>query len=131
MDRRSEEIDLDTFCKMGFPTFDEFRKNPDKWRKDAEELFGSVEGSHQDPFERKRLHKQKYMWRDQYKCDSIEQLQRIAASEGYPNAQDLEICPIKMLIDGTNKRGRTELVVQFWPKWEWKLKGKVLTNDDA
>lgn len=128
MDQLSE-FDLNELQKLGFPTFDQFKKNPDKWRKGLEEIFVSVEGSVQNRFARDRLVHQKYMWRDQYKCDSIEQVQRIAEGEGY-KANDLEICPLKIMLDGTDVGGRTELVVQFWPKWEWQAKGKVLTNND-
>jgi hypothetical protein len=122
-------IHLDTICKMGFPTFDEFRKNPDKWRKGIDEIFVSMEKSTQIPGRRNRLTKQRYMWRDQFKIESLEKLQRVAKEEGY-TANDLEMCPVQMNVDGTDPRGRIEIVIQVWPKWEWQAKGKVLTNND-
>jgi len=128
MNTLPDEIDLQTICNFGFPTFDEYRKNPDKWKKGLEEIFASVDASLQGDG-RKYLVRQTYKWRDQYKCDSLEEVQRIAKNEGY-TANELEICPIRFLTDGTSLTGRVEIEVQFWPKWEWKAKGKVLTNDD-
>lgn len=111
-----------------FPTFDEFKKNPDKYRARADELFESVDGS-SHTF-RKRIKKQSYMWRDQYKCDALENIERICREEGFTPFQ-LEMEPTVRLLNGTSADGDVEIIVRFWPKDEFRARGGVVANDKA
>lgn len=132
---QDEEISLPLDAMMsavGFPTFDEFKKNPDHWREKflghKEEIFQSVESSTQTDFVRKQLTEQRYYWRDQYDCGkSLEKIQRIAREEGY-EPWDLEMEPVIRPVHGTSGRGPVEIIVRFWPKVEWAAKGKIITN---
>lgn len=124
-----EMIPFESLVKVGFPTFDEFKKNPDKYRKAADEVFASADASTQVQGMRKKLDSQKYMWRNVYECSSLEQLERIAREEGY-EANDLEMLPITRKLHGTDEQGDIEIIVQYWPKGEYQLMGKVSTNSD-
>lgn len=110
---------------LGFPTFDEFRKAPQKWRRDPEELFTGID---KGSLTAKR-ESHKYYWRN-YACDSLEQAQRIAKDEGY-DAKDLQEQPIRRMKHGSSVDGDTEVHVHLWPIIEYKLmnpKG-VVFND--
>lgn len=124
-----EMIPFDSLIKVGFPTFDEFRKNPDKYRKGADELFASADASTQNPGMRRKLDSQKYMWRNQYVCSSLEQIERIAKEEGF-QANDLEMLPITRKLHGTDEQGDIEIIIQYWPKGEFQAMGRVSTNND-
>lgn len=121
---------LEFLIPRGFPTFDEFKKNPDKYRINPEHLFESADGSVTTGM-RKRLFRQKYYWRDQYDCgDSLEKVQRIAKDEGY-EITDLEMQPRVATMDGTSKQGRVEITVHFWPKAEFKAMGGIVANEQS
>lgn len=123
-----EKDELDWLLTRGFPTFDEFRKNPDKWRLRPEQLFESADASTQVPHFRKLVSTQKWQWKDQFKCDSLEQIERIAKEEGF-QVQDLEMEPLVNRIHGTSADNQVEIVVRFWPKSEFKARGGVVAND--
>ena len=108
----------------GFPTFDEFKANPDKWREKSEELFDCIDESTQ--MKRKQLMKQRYSWRDQYECDSLEQLQRIMLGEGY-TMDECEMQPCVRLINGTSDN-EIEIMVKLWPKVELQAMGGIVAN---
>jgi hypothetical protein len=110
----------------GFPTFDEFKKNPDKYRRRPEEILESADRS--TIAFRDRVSKQRYGWRDQYVFDSLEQVQRVIKDEGYSEL-DLEMEPIVRPLNGSSRDGKVEIIVRFWPKIEWARKGKVITDD--
>ena len=133
MDRDSDTetmIPFEALARMGFPSFDEFKKNPDKWRKASDEIFSSVEASTQIKRQRRALKRQKFMWKDIYECDSLEKVQQIAKNEGFePN--DLEMVPLARQMDGTSQDGRLEIVIHFWPRDEYKALGGVCTNEDG
>jgi hypothetical protein len=104
----------------GFPTFDEFKKNPDNWRRGYDDLFKSADES--SVVFRKNIKETKYMWKDQFECSSIEQVERIARDEGFvPN--DLEMCPKKTAISGMNENAGVSVIIQFWPKGEFRKRG--------
>lgn len=129
MEQPSDELPMgvliDWATRHGFPTFDQFRKNPDKWRQRADELFESIDNSSMTF--KKQIAKQKYMWRDTHECTSLEQVQRICKEEGY-SPLDLEMEPRVVPLDGTQQNGRVEITVHFWPKEELALKGKVVPH---
>lgn len=111
---------------MGFPTFDQFKKNPDKYRIGVEQLFESADGS--TTMGREKLATQTYYWRDQYDCGtSLEKVERIAKEEGY-GIGDLEMQPKVHKLDGTSGEGRRWICVHFWPKAEFKAMGGIVTN---
>lgn len=124
-----EMIDWGFLEKIGFPTIDEFKKNPDKYRKGVDELFASADASTQSNSLRKKLDSQKHMWRDQYLCSSLENLERIAKEEGF-QANDLEMLPTVRKLHGTDEAGDIEIIIQWWPKGEYQTMGRVSTNSD-
>ena len=109
-----------------FPSFDEFKKNPDKWRSRPEEIFESADASTISL--REKLKSQKYSWKDQYVCDSLEQLERIAKEEGF-SPTDLEMMPKARSQNGTSADGDIEIIVEFWPKNDVRQMGGIVTND--
>lgn len=111
--------------KFGFPTFDEFRKNPDKYRRKKDELLECADGS--SITDRKRIKQTTYMWKDSIKLTSLEQVERVAKEEGF-TLHDLEMSPHMLERDGTSKLGAIEQVIQFWPKADLKQKGLVIAN---
>jgi hypothetical protein len=129
VDQRSD-IDLDEcmpwLIAHGFPTFDEFKRSPDKWRKRPDEILESADSS--TLTFRNAVERQRYMWRDQYSFGSLEQIERVCKEEGY-SPSDLEMEPIVRPLHGSSREGKVEIVIRFWPKDEWMRKGKVITND--
>lgn len=117
---------IEWLTQRGFPTFEEFKKNPDKWRPRSEEILESADRS--SISYRARLGKQSYMWKDQIECKTLEQLQRICKEEGY-DPLNLEMRPILKPRGGTGKDRRTDLVIQFWPKHLLRLMGGIIAND--
>lgn len=64
----------------GVPTFEQFCKNPKRYRKNAEETFEAVdEGGHAM---RHLMHSMTYEIFG-YKCTTLEEVQRIASSQGF------------------------------------------------
>lgn len=111
---------------MGFPTFDQFKKNPDKWRKRKEEIFESADLS--SITFKDSVKRQVYMWRDKYTCKTLEQLETICKSEGY-DPLDLQMNPIVKPLNGTSNQGQVEVVIQFWPKDEFEARGGKVILD--
>lgn len=111
---------------MGFPTFDQFRKNPDKWRKGTNEVLESADLS--SVTFKDSVKRQVYMWRNKYTCKTLEQLETICKSEGY-NPKDLQMRPIVKPINGTSNQGQVEIVIQFWPQDEFEARGGKIVVD--
>jgi hypothetical protein len=105
----------------GFPTFDEFKKNPDKWRRDKEEMFVAIDRGSSVKTDKKQI----YYWKDLYRCSSLEQAQRIALDEGY-TASDLQEEPIRRTRQGSSSAQDTEVIVRLWPKEEFRRRGGVI-----
>lgn len=112
--------------KMGFPTFDQFRKNPDKYRKGREEIFESADQS--SITFKNSVKRQVYMWKDQYTCKTLEQLETICKNEGF-TPSDLQMRPIVKPVSGTSNQNQVEIVIQFWPKDEFEAKGGKVILD--
>lgn len=110
----------------GFPPFDEFKKNPDKWRRRGDELFQSADES--SITFRKLIKDTKYYWKDVMECKSLEVVERVARDEGF-SIDQLEMSPKKFAISGTNEQGGIEMRIQFWPKEEFARMGGKVLND--
>lgn len=93
---------------MGFCTFEEFRKNPAKWRPDPEQLFASVERA--ASIVNKDMKWIRYEI-DFYKCDTLEKVQDVCRQIGYREG-DLTA---KILIDQLGG-GKCGLTVKFFHK---------------
>jgi hypothetical protein len=108
----------------GFPSFDEFKKNPDKWRRGTDDFFKTLDDSSQ--VFRKAIKETKYFWKDEIECKSLEMLERVAKEEGF-HPDQLEMCPKKRSLTGTNELGGVGMYIQVWPKEEFRrLGGKVI-----
>lgn len=107
-----------------FPTFSEFIKNPDRWRNRADSIFESADQS--SVTFKKNVKKHTYSWKDEYACNSLEQVERIAKEEGL-TPLDLEMCPKVRPIHGTDS-SKLEIVIQFWPKEEFKNRGGLVMD---
>lgn len=68
--------------KFGLPTFEEFAKNPDQWRKAADEALCLAEKGSQLEGLRKLVVKKTYQVAG-YKCDTLEEAERVALNEGW------------------------------------------------
>ena len=94
----------------GAPTFEQFRKNPDKWRLPKDHLFLSADrGS--DIFKDVRKHNY-YFHREGLptKCRSLEDVEAVCKLEGI-KPDELEMKVFKETVDG-----KTEMNVHFRKK---------------
>ena len=99
---------LDNPNKYGLPTFQEFAKNPAKWKQGVEELFEIVDKGSTELNRLIRKHEYRILG---YKCDSLEEVQRIMNAEGI-RLEDFEI-------KGDLHRetaGKLKVIVDFVPK---------------
>lgn len=71
----------------GFPTFEEFSKNPDKYRDTLDNVMERIDNGPKQY--RTNLEKTVYYF-ETYKCDSLEQAQRIASEEGLDLLKDFD-----------------------------------------
>lgn len=110
-----------------FPTFEEFKANPDKYRARPDELFESIDALNVEWKE--RVSSVKYYWRGIYECKTLHRIYDIAMNEGYQGS-DLEMEPIAEAMDGTsnNHLTRVSVRVNVWPKEEFKASGGVVAN---
>lgn len=111
-----------------FPSFEQFAKDPEKWRNQEEDIFISI--AQLNVFFKSRVKEVKYYWRGIYKCDTLERLQHITREEGYKGS-DLEMQPIAEAADGTSNHStsKVNLRVNVYSKIEMKLMGGVIAND--
>lgn len=90
--------------KFGAPTFQEFCRDPDKWRQGGDRLFRSISnGGMINQF----LKSMEYEFMG-YKTKSLEEIERIAKNEGY-EIRDLEMLP--QFVDVGRDKGK--LLVRF------------------
>jgi hypothetical protein len=106
----SEELTIDDLLQdpksFGAPTFEEYAKNPERWRKAADDIFaqvdlGSVLG----------LNKvvEKYRFKIlNYKCDTLEEVEKVCKNEGW-DIRKLEIHPEIVPLGG----GKCDIEVTF------------------
>lgn len=102
-DNQSDDITLDDIISnpkdFGAPTFEEFAKNPEKWKFASEHVLNMVDVGSLGPL-KKFIAKQTYEIAG-YKCDSLEEVERIAKNEGY-DIRFLEINP-QVIKEGGDK----------------------------
>jgi len=95
--------------RFGIPAFDEFKKDPDKYRKRPDDLFASADASTQTF--REVLRKQRYFWKNEYEANSLEEIERICREEGI-SYDSLNMCPAVVPVEA----GKFDIFVSFWPK---------------
>lgn len=106
-----------------FPSFDEFRKNPDKYRERPEALFESIEMSMIS--DRKNLYKQKIYWRDGKESFSLGKLERVLKEQGY-TVDQVDLIPFRSV---NSIGGKDEIFVRVYPKSEMRNMGATVAND--
>ena len=109
---------------FGAPTFEEFAKNPDKWRLAKERIFDQVDVGSLGPL-KNFIAKQTYEIAG-YKCSSLEEVERVAKNEGY-DIRFLEIAP-QIVKEGADKYS-IHVVFQAGRKQREKIFEQVM--DDA
>lgn len=116
------------YDNTNFPTFTEFCKDPDKWRKNEEDIFDCI--AQMNVFFKERVASVTYRWRGKYKCKNLEELQRITRNEGY-RGTDLEMAPVVKPRDGTSNlhNSKMHVTIDVYSKIELRLMGKVVAND--
>ena len=128
MTERSNLPDIEEYMPFlvsaGFPTFDQFRKNPEKYRLERYQLFESVQNS--TTIDRKQLAKQKMYWRFGKKPISFSELERIITEEGF-KIEDIEVMPFRD--KNASGTGKDVIYVRFFPKIEIKLMGGIIPNE--
>jgi hypothetical protein len=111
-----------------FPTFQEFSKNPEKWRKNPEDAFECLDLM--DTFFKSRIASRTLTWRGKYKCKSTEELQKVTKEEGY-RGTDLDFIVRVTPKDGTSNlyNSKVHVTIDMYSKIELRLMGKVVAND--
>jgi hypothetical protein len=125
------EADMDDFesclsqliADGSFPSFDEFKKNPDKYRERPDALFESIDRSM--IFGRKDLARQKIFWRYGKESFTLGKLERVCLENGY-RIQDVDIMPFRMR--NSSGTGKDEIYVRVFPKHEIQSMGAVVPN---
>lgn len=93
--------------KYGMPTFEEFSKNPDKWRKPPEEIFAQVDNGSQ--FLKNQISKYRFELFG-HQTDKLEKLYDIVRDYGIPFTA-LKIEPQLIPLGG----GKCDVLVKFVP----------------
>ncbi len=96
---------------VGFCTFAEFRKNPDKWRFRKDQLLESVDNGLRDDNLKKKIGSTKYFM-EGYPCDSVERVESMAAEMGV-KLQDIVSAGI---VREKTTNGQWNLKVHFMSK---------------
>lgn len=94
----------------GLPTFEEFSKNHEKYMGRDDDAFGQVDqGSKQ-----LNKHVQRHVYEiEGYRCKSLEEVERVAASQGI-RVNELDYKPQLMPLGG----GKCDILVKFVSKAE-------------
>jgi hypothetical protein len=100
--------------RRGGPTFEEFSKNPDKFRGSEEDSLNQVEKGSSVFY---KGVKYKYEI-EGYKCKTLEEVERVAKSQGIP-LRELDYRP-EIIPQGG---GRAEFNVKFMPKSQRDKRG--------
>jgi len=100
----------ENLLRAGFPTFDQFAKNPDKYRKRDDDKFAEVDKGGKDI----NAVVQKHIYEiDGYRCNSLEEVERVAKNQGIP-IETLDYQPEIV----PNSGQKCDLYIKFVPKWE-------------
>lgn len=100
-----EDLERDPH-KFGLPTFEEFSKNPEKWRKVPDELFALVDvGSTNGLKNLVVAHEYEVSG---YKCKTLEEVERVALNEGM-DIKMMDIKPEVIPLGG----GKCNILVRF------------------
>jgi hypothetical protein len=108
-DVKAEDI-LEDPTKFGMPTFDEFRRSPEKYLGRDDERFSEVDRG--SVLIQNLIQKHIYVI-EGYRCKSLEEVERVAADMGIP-IRELDYRP---QIRPTGA-GKCDVVVQFVPMRE-------------
>lgn len=100
----------------GFPTWDEFKANPHKYTDTLDNILGRIDNGPKQY--RDNLEKTIYYY-GSYKCNSLEQAQRIAADDGLDLMKDFDWKP--EFTQGS-MNGKIICIVKIMKK----LSGKIL-----
>lgn len=110
----------------GFPTFDQFRKNPELLRGKKDELFASIDQNF-NPF---GVYKHKYFWRGIYEADSLEKIQKMAQEDGYAGDElEMRVMADRKLGDPNDYDKKITVRVEIYPKEEMRSMGGIVAND--
>ena len=104
----AEAIDF-LMRNTNFPSFEQFAKDPDKWRNQEEDLFVAIE--QMNVFFKDRVKNVRYYWRGVHRCDTLERLQYITREEGYKGS-DLEMQPIVEPTDGSSNHHTSKMDIR-------------------
>lgn len=83
MTQVDDDVEVDP-TKFGFPSFEEFRKNPDKWRENPEGVFATIEKGTTIYKDYIRSHKYEVY---HYRCDTLEEAQSVTRSMGFKDSE--------------------------------------------
>jgi hypothetical protein len=126
LDTMADEFDqcLSVLVAEGsFPSFDEFKKNPDKYRERPDALFESIDRSMVTG--RRDLAKQKIYWRYGKESFTLGKLERVCKENGY-RICDVDIIPFRN--PNSSGTGKDEIYVRVFPKSELRAMGAVIPN---
>lgn len=115
----------DLIQNHGFPTFEQFVKNPELLRRSREEIFESI----QDGSTAYKLGKIRYFWRGVWEAKSLEKLQQIAKEDGGFSGDELEMEPIATERISLDPRKTYDVDVNVWPKGEMRARGGIVANE--
>lgn len=118
---RFKEIDINEIYEnpknFGMPTFEEFKKSPERWLgRDDAALSQVSEGG----LEVKNQYRRQRYEIEGYTCDSLEQVEKIANSQGIP-LKELDYRP-QMIPQGG---GNWDILVKFVSKNERKRRESI------
>jgi hypothetical protein len=94
--------------KYGFCTFEEFRKNKDKWRPNPEQALASIEQG--GTLFKGRIRKMKFEF-EGYPCDSVEGVQNLSKQMGFQD-KDIVFYPVAH----NHLAGKFDLLVRCFNK---------------
>ena len=101
--------------KYGFCTFEQFRKNPSKWRARPEQALESIEGA--GTLYKSQIRKMTYEL-EGYRCDTLEDVQSQAGQMGFRD-QDLVFFPVRH----NHLAGKFDMLVRIFHKNTVKQRG--------
>lgn len=103
-----EDLEVEA-VKMGAPTFEEFKRNREKYLGRPDDHFGYIDRGAKEIGKYVQRHIYEI---EGYRCKSLEEVERIAASQGIP-LQELDYRPEIIPQSGL----KCDILVKFIPKW--------------